>query len=259
MTLLPIHIIAGLVGLIAGALALSVRKGAKLHCKSGMIFVYAMLVVSITGTVMGALLSEMAAVIPGMLTFYLVLTSWLTVRSPVVLKFSWIELSAMLIGLTVGIASISYGFVAKGQPTLLYIIFGAVALLGTFGGYAGVDTRNSGSTSYCKAFVAHVCCALSCRHFALYRSGTGVSGAAAQFRAIANPCAFGVGAHVLLAGACLVHAMVSPHLSTGSSQRFCFATCYASGRLAWRCNQICSNVVHYSNNGKNEVISEGHS
>ena len=133
MTLLPIHIIAGLVGLIAGAIALSVRKGAKLHRKSGMIFVYAMLVLSITGTVMGALLSEMAAVIPGALSFYLVLTSWLTVRSPVVLKFSWIDLSAMLIGLIVGIASISYGLVAEGQPTLLYIIFGAVALLGTFG------------------------------------------------------------------------------------------------------------------------------
>ena len=39
----------------------------------------------------------------------------------------------MLMGLTVGIASISYGFVAEGQPTLLYIIFGAVALLGTLG------------------------------------------------------------------------------------------------------------------------------
>ena len=133
MTLLPIHIIAGLVGLIAGALALSVRKGAKLHRKSGMIFVYAMLVVSITGAMMGALLSEMAAVIPGALSFYLVLTSWLTVRRPVVLKFFWIDLSAMLIGLTVGIASISYVFVAEGQPTLLYIIFGAVALLGTLG------------------------------------------------------------------------------------------------------------------------------
>ncbi len=133
MTLLPIHIIAGLVGLIAGAIALSVRKGAKLHRKSGMIFVYAMLVVSITGTVMGTLLSEMAAVLPGMLSFYLVLTSWLTARHPVVLKFSWIDLGAMLIGLTVGIASISYGLVAEGKPTLLYIIFGAVALLGTFG------------------------------------------------------------------------------------------------------------------------------
>ena len=133
MTLLPIHIIAGLIGLVSGAVALYARKGAKVHRKAGMIFVYAMLVVAITGTVMGSLLSEMAAVLPGLLTFYLVLTSFLTVRRSVVPKFPWLEFGAMLVGLTVGIASISYGFVAEGQPTLLYIIFGAVALLGTLG------------------------------------------------------------------------------------------------------------------------------
>jgi len=133
MTLLPIHIIAGLLGLASGAIALSVRKGANLHRKSGMIFVYAMLVVAITGTVMGALISEMAAVIPGALTFYLVLTSFLTVRRPVVRKSSWIDFGVMLIGLIVGIASIIYGFVAEGQPTVLYIIFGTIALLATLG------------------------------------------------------------------------------------------------------------------------------
>ena len=133
MTLLPIHIIAGLIGLVSGAVALSARKGAKLHRKGGMIFVYAMMVVAITGTVMGTLIAEMAAVIPGMLTFYLVLTSFLAVRRPVVLKFPWIDFGAMLLGLTVGIASVIYGFVAEGQPTVLYIIFGAVALLATLG------------------------------------------------------------------------------------------------------------------------------
>jgi len=188
MTLLPIHIIAGVIGLISGAVALATRKGANLHRKGGMIFVYAMMVVAITGTVMGLLISEMAAVIPGLLTFYLVLTSWLTVRRPVVLKFSLIDLGAMLLGLTVSIVSFSYGFTADGQPTVLYIIFGAVALL------------------------------------ALYRSGTSVSGAATQFWSAANSCAFGVVAHVLLAGARIVHAMVSTCPTAVSSRRFCFAS-----------------------------------
>ena len=133
MTLLPIHIIAGLIGLVSGAVALSARKGAKLHRKAGMIFVYAMMVVGITGTVMGLLIAEMAAVIPGALTFYLVLTSWLTVLRPVVLKFSLINLGAMLLGLTISIVSFSYGFTADGQSTILYIIFGAMALLATLG------------------------------------------------------------------------------------------------------------------------------
>ena len=132
MTLLPIHIIAGLTGIVSGFVALYTLKGAKLHRKSGKVFVYAMLVVAITGTVMGALLSEMAAVMPGVLAFYLVITALRTVRHPV-LKFHWIDLGAMLVALTLGISSVLYGFVAEGQPTVLYLIFGAVALLAALG------------------------------------------------------------------------------------------------------------------------------
>jgi hypothetical protein len=132
MVLLPLHIIAGLTGIVSGFVALYNLKGAKLHRKSGMVFVYAMLVVAITGTVMGALLSEMAAVIPGVLAFYLVITALLTVQRPA-LKFRWIGFGAMLVALTLGIASILYGFVAEGQPTALYVIFGIVALLAALG------------------------------------------------------------------------------------------------------------------------------
>ena len=166
MTLLPIHIIAGLVGLTAGAIALSVAKGAKLHRKSGMIFVYAMLVVSITGTVMGALLSEMAAVIPGALTFYLVLTSWLTIRRPV-RNFHWLDLCAMLLGLTVGIASFSYAFVADGQPMGLYIFFGAVALLATLGDIR-VLTRGIQGTQRIARHLWRMCFALFLASISLF-------------------------------------------------------------------------------------------
>ena len=141
MLLLPIHIIAGLIGLASGAVALYAAKGAKLHRQSGLVFVYAMLVVSITGTITGSLLSEMAAVLPGMLTFYLVLTSVFTVRRPVVLKFPWIDLGVMLVGLTVGIASVRFGLQAldsatdntEGGLATTYFMFGVVALLATLG------------------------------------------------------------------------------------------------------------------------------
>jgi uncharacterized membrane protein len=141
MTLLPIHILAGLIGLVSGAVALYAAKGAKLHRKSGMIFVYAMLVVAITGTVMGALIAEMAAVLPGMLTFYLVLSSLLTVRRPVVLKSHWIDLGVTLVGLTVGIASVRFGVEALSGTSgsteaglaFMYFLFGMVALLAVLG------------------------------------------------------------------------------------------------------------------------------
>ena len=132
MALLPIHILAGLTGIVSGFIALYTLKGARLHRKSGMIFVYAMLVVALTGAVMGAFISEMSAVIPGLLTFYLVITALLTVRRSV-LKYHWMDLGAMLYALTLGFASILYGFAAEGQPTALYVIFGTVSLLAALG------------------------------------------------------------------------------------------------------------------------------
>lgn len=141
MTLLPIHIIAGLIGLVSGAVALYAAKGAKLHRKSGMIFVYAMLIVAITGTVMGSMISEMAAVLPGMLTFYLVSTSFLTVRRPAVLKFPWVDLGVMVVGLTVGVASVRLSLAASNRLSgnteeglaFMYFLFGVVAILAVLG------------------------------------------------------------------------------------------------------------------------------
>jgi uncharacterized membrane protein len=80
MTLLPIHIIGGITGIISGFVAIYAVKGAKLHRKSGMIFVYGMLALSITGTVMAAMKSQRGNVIGGLITFYLVTTGLLTLR-----------------------------------------------------------------------------------------------------------------------------------------------------------------------------------
>jgi len=42
--LLPIHIVAGGLAIVLGAVALSVKKGGTIHRRSGLLFVYAMLV-----------------------------------------------------------------------------------------------------------------------------------------------------------------------------------------------------------------------
>jgi len=49
MSPLPIHIIAGSIAIVAGFVAVFALKGARLHRKSGLLFVYAMLVLSLTG------------------------------------------------------------------------------------------------------------------------------------------------------------------------------------------------------------------
>jgi hypothetical protein len=80
MTVLSLHIISGLLGLISGFIAVFSVKGMKLHRGSGMVFVYSMLTLAATGTVLGVVKNELSNATSGALTFYLVATALLTVR-----------------------------------------------------------------------------------------------------------------------------------------------------------------------------------
>lgn len=132
-----LHILGGLVGLTSGAVALSAPKGARLHRKSGMIFVYAMLVLSVSGAVMAALKPERISVMAGMLTFYLVITALLTVRHRPQ-GFDWMGAGAMVFALMIGLLSITFGIQGLSSSdntngiTPIGFIFGAVALLAAF-------------------------------------------------------------------------------------------------------------------------------
>ena len=53
--ILPAHILAGVLALVFGYVALYATKGATLHRKSGMLFVYAMVTMSLSGALMEAL------------------------------------------------------------------------------------------------------------------------------------------------------------------------------------------------------------
>src|SRR5688500_14534030 len=103
-----LHIIGGLIGLTSGAVALSAGKGSKLHRKSGMVFVYSMLVLSTSGAVMAVLKPERTSVIAGMLTFYLVITAWHTVRRHEH-GFEWVNVAAMMFALVISLLSFSFG------------------------------------------------------------------------------------------------------------------------------------------------------
>lgn len=79
--LLPIHIAAGGVAIVLGAVALSVKKGGKVHRRSGLLFVYAMLVMAVSASVLSLLNGRADGnVLAGVLTAYFVGTALTTVR-----------------------------------------------------------------------------------------------------------------------------------------------------------------------------------
>ena len=138
--ILLVHVLAGGLGLLSGYVALSAAKGAPLHRKVGMLFVWAMLTVSVTGLLVSAVEGVAPAInIPtGLLTFYLVITSLTTVRPPAA-GSRRLDIAAMLMGLAIGLICFSIGFsaIAKGgaEAGLAYplFMFGVVALLGSAG------------------------------------------------------------------------------------------------------------------------------
>jgi hypothetical protein len=134
-----VHIIAGTLSFLFGFAALYSAKGATLHRKSGMAFVYAMLVMAVFGMAMAALRDKAPAInLPmGALTSYLVITSLATVRPPAT-RSRWLDVGAMVTALAVGAAYLTFGLqvvdgTRKGMPAFPFFLFGTVSLLAAAG------------------------------------------------------------------------------------------------------------------------------
>jgi len=79
--LLPIHIAAGGLAIVLGAVALVVKKGGTLHRRSGLLFVYAMLVMGFSASLLGLRKGPTNAnVFAGLMTAYFVATALTAVR-----------------------------------------------------------------------------------------------------------------------------------------------------------------------------------
>jgi uncharacterized membrane protein len=138
-----VHVLAGLTGIVAGTIALCVRKGDRLHRQFGAVFFVAMLTMSGAGAVLAALLGEAGNVAGGISTFYLVLTAWLVVRRRPG-QVGRPEAAALAGGLVVGLLDLSMGVMASQRPDGNFggstaggfIVFAAVVLLAV-----GLDVR----------------------------------------------------------------------------------------------------------------------
>lgn len=136
-----IHIAAGTLGLITGYIALYGRKGAGLHRKSGMLFAYAMLTLSVAGTVIAALRNVAPALnIPvALITSYLVVTGVTAVKPPAFGERR-LHIAAMLGAFMVSLTIFGFGFKAianggklNGLPPSPFMMFGVIAMLGAIG------------------------------------------------------------------------------------------------------------------------------
>jgi uncharacterized membrane protein len=116
--LLPIHIAAGGLAIILGAVALSVRKGGTIHRRSGMLFVYAMLVMGTTASLLEFLQSAgVTNVVAAVLSIYFVGTALTTVR-PASRWTRVINVAALTVAVGLAFAAIVGGVKAVNSPGL---------------------------------------------------------------------------------------------------------------------------------------------
>src|ERR1700726_370047 len=138
--LLPLHISAGIVGILSGAAAMSFRKGSARHALAGKVFVIAMLTLAASAVYLALMKHQLGNVLGGTFTFYLVATAWMTARrgDGETGIFDWV---AMLIPLLVGTAlwilglEVVYGHAKSpaGVPVGMYFFMGSVMLLAAAG------------------------------------------------------------------------------------------------------------------------------
>jgi uncharacterized membrane protein len=136
LPLLILHISAGVLAMLAGALAISFRKGSRGHRMAGNVFVICMLSVSGLGAYLAFRKSEADNVLGGIFTFYLVATAWATARRGE--AESWkLEWTTPPVALAVAAAWFFWGvevtcgrMAVEGQSSAGgYFFFGVLALL----------------------------------------------------------------------------------------------------------------------------------
>src|SRR5439155_2030760 len=138
--LLPVHIAGGVVGLLSGTAALIFRKGGRWHVAAGKVFVASMLVMSAFAVYLAVLKHQPGNIGGGILTFYLILTAWLTARrtDATTSKFDWVVLLIPLVlGLLLWVSGVekmrSPGPSKDGVPVGMNFFLGSVLLLAASG------------------------------------------------------------------------------------------------------------------------------
>lgn len=133
-----IHILAGLVAIVAGALAMIATKGSPLHRKAGNLFTLSMLVMTGSAAIVSFFLrTDHVTGVVAVVTAYLVATAWLVVKRKV--GESYLLLAGLaLVAATVGVHALllwaNYqqdpaSLITRNSPPEALVFFGVVSLL----------------------------------------------------------------------------------------------------------------------------------
>lgn len=115
---LVLHITCGSIAMVSGAVALLARKGDGLHRAAGTVFFLAMLVTAAIGAAVAPFLTDgqRPNTVAGILTFYLVLSAWTTVRRQDggVDRFA---IAGFFVALGSALAGVLFALEAQASPT----------------------------------------------------------------------------------------------------------------------------------------------
>ena len=137
---LTLHIGTGIAAVLLGFVALYAAKGGALHRRSGLLFVYLMVIMAALGMVITVVrhVAPVANIPAGFLTIALVVTALITVRPAAAPR--WVSVGAMLVLLAVGVGCMILGAAAlarggrlDGIPAVPLLMFGVAGLLAAAG------------------------------------------------------------------------------------------------------------------------------
>jgi uncharacterized membrane protein len=111
---LAFHVGTGLIALVAGFIAITVRKGGMWHRRSGMVFVYAMIAMGVTAAGIAAYEGN-PTVIGGAFSAYLVFTAYTAVK-PLSGDTRRMNIGLMVLAFTVATTQYAFAFIALGRP-----------------------------------------------------------------------------------------------------------------------------------------------
>ncbi len=152
--LLEIHIFGAVIGILSGTLAMIFRKGRGLHGAAGTVFLSSMCAMSLSAVYLAVFHKyEPANVVAGLLTFYLVLTSWRAARNRRGTTNAF-DIGALVLILTLSVAAFAVAALQTvAALRVVMFVFGGVAML-----FAAGDIRmiRSGGLAGPKRIIRHL-------------------------------------------------------------------------------------------------------